>query len=61
MLRKRVPDELRSVLGKREEKLSLGARDPQEAKRLHIGARPSWKAGGLIYGWRQSRPVGDSR
>ena len=38
MLRKRVPDELRSVLGKREEKLSLGTRDPQEAKRLHAEA-----------------------
>ena len=38
MLRKRVPDELRSVIGKREEKLSLGTRDPQEAKRLHTAA-----------------------
>ena len=34
-LRKRVPDDLRSLLGKREEKRSLGTREPNEAKRLH--------------------------
>jgi integrase len=33
--RKRVPDDLRNLLGKREEKFSLGTRDPIEAKRLH--------------------------
>jgi hypothetical protein len=37
-LRKRVPDDLRSVVGKREEKLSLRTRDPEEAKRLHAQA-----------------------
>jgi integrase len=33
--RKRVPDDLRSLIGKREERFSLGTRDPSEAKRLH--------------------------
>lgn len=33
--RKRVPDDLRSLLGKREERFSLVTRDPAEAKRLH--------------------------
>ncbi|MGE5387637.1 MAG: DUF6538 domain-containing protein, partial [Hyphomicrobiales bacterium] len=37
-LRKRVPDELRSLLGKREEKRSLGTRDPEQAKRRHAQA-----------------------
>ena len=34
--RKRVPDDLRNLLGKREERFSLGTRDPIEAKRLHV-------------------------
>jgi hypothetical protein len=33
--RKRVPDDLRNLIGKREEHFSLGTRDPSEAKRLH--------------------------
>ncbi len=33
--RKRVPDDLREAIGKREERFSLGTRDPNEAKRLH--------------------------
>lgn len=33
--RKRVPDALRSLIGKREEKISLGTRDPAEAKIQH--------------------------
>ncbi|WP_398464235.1 DUF6538 domain-containing protein, partial [Tardiphaga sp.] len=33
--RRRVPDDLRALVGKREERLSLGTRDPVEAKRLH--------------------------
>jgi integrase len=33
--RKRVPDDLRSLVGKREEKASLGTRDAVEAKILH--------------------------
>ncbi|MGO9238438.1 MAG: DUF6538 domain-containing protein [Methylocella sp.] len=37
-LRKRVPDDLRPILGKREEKRSLGTRDSAEAKRLHAQA-----------------------
>jgi hypothetical protein len=37
-LRKRVPDDLRPILGKREEKASLGTRDAAEAKRLHAQA-----------------------
>ncbi len=37
-LRKRVPDALRPILGKREEKASLGTRDAAEAKRLHAQA-----------------------
>jgi hypothetical protein len=37
-LRKRVPDALRSAVGKREEKFSLKTRDPVEAKRLHTAA-----------------------
>jgi hypothetical protein len=37
-LRKRVPDDLRSRLGKQEEKRSLGTRDPDEAKRVHVQA-----------------------
>lgn len=31
-LRKRVPDDLRAGIGKREEKLTLKTRDPAEAK-----------------------------
>jgi hypothetical protein len=34
-LRKRIPDDLRPLLGRREEKQSLGTRDPNEAKRVH--------------------------
>ena len=34
--RKRVPDDLREAIGKREERFSLGTRDPTEAKRLHV-------------------------
>lgn len=37
-LRKRIPDDLRPLLGKREEKQSLGTRDPNEAKRVHARA-----------------------
>jgi hypothetical protein len=33
--RKRVPEDLRDLIGKREERFSLGTRDPSEAKRLH--------------------------
>jgi hypothetical protein len=33
--RKRVPDDIRNLIGKREERFSLGTRDPSEAKRLH--------------------------
>ncbi|MGJ5065250.1 DUF6538 domain-containing protein [Bradyrhizobium oligotrophicum] len=33
--RKRVPDDLRKIIGKSEEKFSLGTREPTEAKRLH--------------------------
>jgi hypothetical protein len=33
--RKRVPDDLRNLIGKREKRFSLGTRDPTEAKRLH--------------------------
>jgi hypothetical protein len=34
-LRKRVPDDLRQLVGKREEKRSFGTRNPEEAKRRH--------------------------
>ncbi|WP_246689584.1 site-specific integrase [Methylobacterium sp. WL116] len=34
-LRRAVPLELRALVGKREEKVSLGTKDPVEAKRLH--------------------------
>jgi hypothetical protein len=37
-LRKRIPDDLRPLLGKHEEKQSLGTRDPNEAKRVHARA-----------------------
>lgn len=37
-LRRRVPDDLREVLGKREEKLSLRTRDVAEAKVRHVKA-----------------------
>jgi hypothetical protein len=37
-LRKRIPDDLRPLLGKREEKRNLGTRDPNEAKRFHARA-----------------------
>ena len=37
-LRKRVPDDLLRLVGKREEKQSLGTRDPAAAKRLHAAA-----------------------
>jgi hypothetical protein len=37
-LRKRVPDDLRTAVGEREEKFSLKTRDPLEAKRRHVVA-----------------------
>src|SRR5271166_1397403 len=37
-LRKRVPDDLRTRVGKREEKRSLKTRDPAEAKRQLVQA-----------------------
>ena len=37
-LRKRVPEALRAIVGKREEKRSLGTRDPAEAKRRLLPA-----------------------
>jgi integrase len=37
-LRKRVPEDLLRLVGKREEKRSLGTRDPNAAKRLHAVA-----------------------
>jgi hypothetical protein len=37
-LRKGVPEDLRAVIGKREEKFSLKTRDPAEAKILHAQA-----------------------
>ena len=37
-LRKGVPEDLRVLVGKREEKRSLGTRDPVEAKRRHAEA-----------------------
>ncbi len=37
-LRKRVPDDLQKLVGKREVKHSLGTRDPAEAKRKHLAA-----------------------
>jgi Domain of unknown function (DUF6538) len=37
-LRKRVPDGLQKLVGKREEKFSLRTRNPEEAKRLHAQA-----------------------
>ena len=33
--RRRVPDDLRALVGQREERFSLGTREPAEAKRLH--------------------------
>ncbi|HEV7323903.1 MAG TPA: DUF6538 domain-containing protein [Bosea sp. (in: a-proteobacteria)] len=45
-LRKRVPDDLQKLVGKREEKLSLGTRDPSEAKSKQLEAlaavEPRW-------------------
>jgi len=35
-LRRRVPDDLRQLIGKREEKRSLGTRNPEEAQRRHV-------------------------
>jgi len=35
LFRRRVPDALRQVVGKTEEKITLGTRDPAEAKILH--------------------------
>jgi integrase len=37
-LRKRVPDDLKAVIGKSEVKKTLGTKDPLEAKRLHTAA-----------------------
>ncbi|WP_363252376.1 DUF6538 domain-containing protein [Bradyrhizobium sp.] len=37
-VRKRVPDDLLKLVGKREEKRSLQTRDPGEAKRRHVEA-----------------------
>ena len=37
-LRKAVPEDLRALVGKREEKRTLGTRDPAEAKRRHAKA-----------------------
>ncbi len=45
-LRKRVPEDLIPVLGKREEKRNLKTRNAAEAKRLHVEALtsldPTW-------------------
>ncbi len=45
-LRKGVPDDLRALVGKREEKRSLGTRDPVEAKRRHAEALAEIGSGG---------------
>jgi hypothetical protein len=37
-LRKRLPEDLRKLIGKRKEKCSLHTRDPIEAKRRHAKA-----------------------
>ncbi len=42
--RKRVPEDLIAVLGKREEKRSLETRDAAEAKRLHVEALSALEA-----------------
>jgi hypothetical protein len=53
-LRRAVPADLRPLVGKREEKRTLGTRDPEEAKRKHVEAlaelESRWaalRAGGL--------------
>lgn len=52
--RKRVPDTLRSIIGKSEEKCSLGTRDPQEAKIAHarVAAEVEARWAGLRAGVR---------
>src|SRR5918993_2906439 len=37
-LRKRVPDDLRPLVGKREEKRSLQTKDPAQVRKLHAQA-----------------------
>jgi hypothetical protein len=55
-LRKGVPEDLRELVGKREEKRSLETRDPAEAKRRHADsscftvqehANPAWFAAAM--------------
>jgi hypothetical protein len=48
LYRRRVPDRLRALVGKREEKRSLGTKDPVEAKRrhaeIHADVEAKWQA-----------------
>jgi integrase len=55
-LRKRVPDDLRAVLGKREVKQTLGTKNPAEAKRLHAAALAAIEAEWAAL--RRGAPVG---
>ncbi len=48
--RRVVPDDLRQVVGKREEKRSLGTKDPEEAKTRH-----AWVAAEVEARWRELR------
>jgi hypothetical protein len=56
--RKRVPNDLRSLIGKREEKRSLGTRDSDEAKRLHVQALAELE---LRWANLQAPPIADYR
>ncbi|WP_331288977.1 DUF6538 domain-containing protein [Methylorubrum populi] len=45
-LRRAVPADLLALIGKREEKISLGAKDPARAKSLMPVPSLSWTSGG---------------
>ena len=63
-LRKRVPDDLRPLVGKREEKRSLQTKDPAQARKLHAQAladvEAQWanlRKGSMTLGHREAHAI----
>jgi hypothetical protein len=59
-LRKGVPEDLRKLVGKREEKRSLQIRDPVEAKRRHAEALAEIEGAELFSAWAREKLSGPS-
>ena len=65
--RRRVPDDLRALVGKREERVSLGTREPTEAKRRHalksVEVEQRWanlRRGPQNMGWEDAMQLGSA-